>query len=409
MSEFFADYLEFSGGGETPAGFNRWAAIGMIGAWMERQVFFRFGGARLHTNQYIMLLGSAGTKKSTAINTAKRLLKSAGYSSVAAEKTSKEKFLIDLAEGGEVSERNLGSILDQALWGEVSEGDYRSIWVAKGEFNDFFANNILDFVSMLGELWDFEGVYENRIKNGQSVVIPNPTISILGGNTQTAFAAAFPPEAVGQGFFSRVIAVYAKPTGIKVTWPKISDEKEISEMVERLNNIKSSCIGEMFFSPTARHLVDKIYKTWKSIDDIRFEQYGNRRLTHLIKLSMIMAVTRESLEIGEEDVIRANTVLHHAEQYMPLAYGDFGVSRMSLQSHKIIQILDDSTGLTTQELWGKMQSDFDKIETFVACISGLEHANKIAMNAGRLYPKKKVIEQVQNDMLDYSYLSAEEL
>lgn len=409
MGEFFADYLEYSGGGETPQTFNRWAAIGMVGAWMGRQVHFKFGNANLHTNQYIMLLGSAGTKKNTAINTAKRLLKSAGYSSFASEKTSKEKFLQDLAESSSAGEKNLGNYLDESLWGEKDSSDFTEIWIAKGEFNDFFSNNILDFVSMLGELWDFEGVYENRIKSGASVLIPNPTISIVGGNTQTAFAAAFPPEAVGQGFFSRVLAIYAKPTGVKVTWPKSPSDSETAELVKRLHEIKEKCIGEIKFSETAKKLTEKIYTTWEPLSDIRFESYGNRRLTHLIKLAMIHAVSRCSTTVEEIDLVRANTVLSHAEEFMPRAYGDFGASKTSAQTHKILQIMDDSNGMTLQELWTFLQADFDKLENFTAAVSGLVHAGRMSNYEGKLYPVKKVIARVTNDILDYSYLTKEEL
>lgn len=408
MEDFFMAYLDYSSGGETPVTFNRWSAIGMLGAWMGRQVYFKFGGQRLHPNQYIMLLGSAGTKKNTAINTSKRLLKAAGYTTIAAEKTSKEKFILDMAESSEESEKGLGNVLDRALWGEVTQSEFREMWIAKGEFNDFFSNNILDFVSMLGELWDYEGAYENRIKNGTSVIIPNPTISILGGNTQTAFANAFPPEAVGQGFFSRVIAVYAKPTGTKVTWPKEPTEAETGQMVAKLTAIKEGCIGEVTMSSSTRNLVDKIYKSWEPIDDIRFESYGNRRLTHLIKIAMVFACSRLSLVIEDVDLIRANTVLHHAEQYMPAAYGDFGAAKNSAQTHKVLRIIEEHMGLTTQELWGKVSADFSKIDDFVMALSGLNHAGKIQTDKERIYPIKKVVPKIVSDTLDYGYLKKEE-
>jgi hypothetical protein len=403
--EFFNAYLDYSGGGETPAFFNRWSAIGMIGAWMGRQVYCKFGAQNLHTNMYIMLLGSAGTKKSTAIKTAKALLRSAGYSNFNAEKISKEKFLLDLGTGGDGGEKNLGNMLDAALWGEPSITDIRETWIAADEFNDFFANNILDFVSTLGVLWDYHGNYENRIKTGQSVIIPNPTISILGGNTQTAFAGAFPPEAVGQGFFSRVIAVYAKPTGVKVTWPKSPEDSDILAMVERLTAIKETCIGEVTYSAVAKSLIDKIYKTWEPIPDIRFQSYGNRRLTHLLKLSLIHAASRMSMEITELDVVRANTVLHHAEHFMPEAYGEFGVSKNSAQTHKILQILEETCGLTSAEVWAKVQNDFDRIDSFVTCISGMQHAGKIQTYQDKIFPVRRVVEEVQSDLLDYSYLT----
>ena len=405
-SDFFANYLEFSGGNEAPKLFHRWSAIGMVGAYMGRQVFFRFGDSKLHTNQFIMLLGSAGTKKNTAINMAKKLVKAAGYSSIAAEKTSKEKFLQDM---GEDKSDNQGNMLDQDLWGEISELDYRERWICKGEFNDFFAANILDFLSMLGELWDFEGPYDSKIKHGASPIIPNPTISILGGNTPTTFASTFPAEAMGQGFLSRVIAVHAKPTGEKITWPKIPDDKEREELIKKLAAMKTHCLGEMTCGEGAAELIDKIYKRWKPVPDVRFENYGNRRLVHLIKLGMIMAVTRQSMVIEKVDVVRANTVLHHTEQFMPDAYGEYGMSRNSAQIVKILKILDDTPGLTHAELWAKLQSDFDKIDNFVTCVSGMCHAGKIQNHSERIYPVKRIVMPVTNDMLDYGYLSKEEL
>ncbi|MFK5283171.1 hypothetical protein ACI3PL_26730, partial [Lacticaseibacillus paracasei] len=74
-------------------------------------------------------------------------------------------------------------------------------FIAADEFNNFIGLGNTDFISILGELWDYEGVYDYRLKNSKSVFIPYPTISILGGNTPTGFSQAFPPESIGQGFF----------------------------------------------------------------------------------------------------------------------------------------------------------------------------------------------------------------
>lgn len=408
--DFFSEYLDYTSGGETPAFFNRWSCIGMIGAWMGRQIYCPFGNAHLHTNQYIMLIGNAGTKKSTAIKTAKRLLREAGYSHFSATKISKEKFLLDLGTGDEGNEKNLGNILDQNLWGDDNSSDVRETWICADEFNEFFANNILEFVSTLGDLWDWEGPpYENRIKNGQSVIIPNPTINILSGNTPTAFATAFPPEIVGQGFFSRLLVIHAKPTGIKVTWPEKVDEQRTAYMVERLQAIKGYHFGEVNYTPAAKALVDKIYKSWKPLADVRFESYGNRRLTHLLKLSLVHAATRMSKEIDDIDVVRANTVLHHAEQFMGEAFGEFGASKMSTQVHKIMQVLENEPGLNTVQLWSHVQSDFDKLDSFVTCLSGIQHAGKIQTFKDQLFPVKRVIEPIHNDMIDYDWLSKEEM
>lgn len=409
-SDFFLRYLQYTSGTEVPATFNRWSAIGMIGAWLGRQVYCEFGEAKIYPNQFIKLMGSPGTKKSTAIKGAARLLREAGYDTFASEKTSKEKYLLDLgtAQGTGIT-GSVSDLLDHDLWGANNTSEVRENWITADEFNDFFANNILEFCSTLGKLWDYEGIYENRIKNGQSVVIPNPTISILGGNTQTAFAAAFPSEAVGQGFFSRVIAIYSRPSGRKIAWPKKPKQEDKIWLLNRLQEIKSYHFGLIKYGEGAEDLLEKMYKNWEKIDDVRFESYGQRRQTHLLKLTLLHAASRLSPTIEPEDCIRANTLLYHAERFMPMAFGEFGASRVSGQIHKILQILDSSVGMTTPEIWAHVQTDFDSIDQFVKTLSGMQHAGKIQSHGDTILPVKKVIQPIKNGIINYDYLTEEEI
>lgn len=408
--DFFDHYLEYTGGTEVPAHANRWSAIGMLGAWLGRDVYVKFGSAKLYANQYIMLLGEAGSKKSTAIKTAKRLLKTAGYTNFSAEKISKEKFLTELSKQHAAVGGAYDKFLDQQLFAEVSETEYCQTWICADEFNDFFANNIFEFVSTLGVLWDYEGKYENQVKHGESVVIPNPTVSILSGNTPTTFASTFPVEAIGQGFFSRILAVHIKSSGRRITRPKEPSEQDTTSMVRRINEIKEYHTGEVDITDESWELIDRIYQTWKPVGDTRFESYGNRRLTHLLKLCLIHACSRLSPRIDPIDVRRANTVLDYTEHFMPDAFGEFGNARNSGMTHKIIKELELSEELLNiHELWAKVQLDFDKIETFQAHISGMMQAGKLQFAGDKLLPKKRVLETPVNDLLDYRYMIAEEL
>lgn len=65
--DFFKHYLDYTSGTEVPAHANRWSAIGMLGAWIGRDLYVKYGSSKLYANQYIMLLGEAGSKKSTAV------------------------------------------------------------------------------------------------------------------------------------------------------------------------------------------------------------------------------------------------------------------------------------------------------------------------------------------------------
>jgi len=357
-----------------------------------------------------MLIGSPGTKKSSAIKIGAKLLKQAGYTTFAAKKTRQEKFLLDLAEqqegeGGE-------DILEQNLFGD---NDYDSrppaeCFVAADEFNNFIGVGNLDFMSILGELWDYEGTYDYKLKNSKSVHITDPTISILGGNTPTGFSHAFPTEAIGQGFFSRLLLVYGEPSGIKFTFPPPPDTDIQTKLIEYLHRIKSEMIGEVKMNQEAIQLLDLIYHKWKGIEDARFEHYTNRRLTHLIKLCLIVAASRISKTIEKQDVIYANTLLTFTEQLMPKALGEFGKAKNSDVAHKVMQLLDAAMELSIHKLWSHVHTDLDGRDKLVEIIGNLQLAGKVQAVAGvGFLPIRQRLKDGIEGATDWSLLTQTEL
>ncbi len=129
--DFIQKYLEYTSETECPTFFHRWTAITTLSAWLGRQIHFNHGHFTLYPNLYTMLIGSPGTKKSSAIKIGTKLVKQAGYKTFAAKKTRQEKFLLDLAEqsenqslseGGDVSESGR-DILEENLFGEVEDAE----------------------------------------------------------------------------------------------------------------------------------------------------------------------------------------------------------------------------------------------------------------------------------------------
>lgn len=406
-SDFISQYLSYVGETEAPIFYHRWCCISIIGTILARQYKFKFGHSDINPNQYIMLIGNPGARKSTAIKLAKDVLKSTGYDTISADKSSKEKFLEDLEAscgGGGVE-----GILNQNLWGDMEDINPAEMYIACDEFNDFIGHGNFEFISLLGSLWDFRGMYKNRIKSGRSVTIPDPTINILGGNTHVNFARAFPPDILGQGFFSRLLLINGEPTGKKITYPKTPSTQDTLAITSLLNEIKLTAMGEADITPTAYNLLDKIYQSWKGLDDIRFEHYSNRRFNHLIKLCLICSASSFSSCITDEHVVRANTILTHTEHLMPKALGEFGKSKNSDISHKIMQVIGNADHIVSiKELWESLHADMEKINDLSEMLRNLSAANKIQTIQGGFLPMKKVIEEVRSDVLDYSYLTTEE-
>lgn len=379
--DFFNHYISYmaDSAGEVPAFFNRWSLISGIGALLGRKYYLSHGNFQINPNIYCMLIGSPGTRKSSAIKLLKKFILAAGYDKIAASKTTKEKFLMDLAGIGEDdSPADAQSILDQNLWGDEPEiKEDAELFVMADEFNNFLGNGNIEFISLLGELWDYEGIYESRTKNFKAVKVQNPTISILGGNTPTNLATGFPPEVFGQGFFSRILLIYGEPNGRKIAFPTVPSAAAASEIIEYLRRIKA-LQGGVSLSERAQKLLERIYTEYTGFPDVRFESYSNRRFNHLIKVCLITAASRLSNKIERADVIYANTVLVHAEHLMPKALGEFGKSRNSDISHRVITLLESADGLMTfKDIWKHVSSDLEKMQDLATMLQNLVSADKI--------------------------------
>jgi len=423
---FIEQYLEYTAKTECPKFFHRWTAINSLAAYLGRSIHFKHGHFTIYPNLYTMLIGSPGTKKSSAIKIGAKLIKQAGYKTFAAKKTRQEKFLLDLAEqserrfmaqGGSLTAEG-SDILEQNLFGTEEQEDPADayldrppaeMYVAADEFNNFIGINNLDFVSILGELWDYEGVYDYKLKSADSVFIPHPTVNILGGNTPTGFAHAFPPETIGQGFFSRLLLVYGEPTGVKYTFPPEPSEELQGVLIHTLHRIKAEVSGEVELTPEAEEAIDKIYHTWEGLDDMRFEHYANRRLAHLIKLCMVVMASRISTRMEKRDVIEANTLLTFTELLMPKALGEFGRSKNSAVAHRVMAVIDAANApITLQGIWKAVHQDLDNRNQLIEMLNNLQVADKIQPVGGGYLPLKPVRDLEATGLVNFTLLTKEE-
>lgn len=410
MRDFFDLYLHYTRDTEATATFHRWSAIVGIGAYLERNVWIQHGASQIYPNHYVMLLGESGSRKSAAIKGFVRILKEAGYKSLAAEKTSKEKFSQDLAAIHHTDDTG-----DDLLWGDIDDSAITPILIANDEANDFFGLNNIEFLSLLGSWWDYNGTYEVKYKTSKSDSIPNPTPSILVGNTPTNFSLAFPPTIIGQGFFSRILLVHGERTRGKITWPTPPPPEATAAVVQALQQIKMSCVGEMVPTPQARKLADHIYKGVENVTDERFASYFNRRFTHLLKLSVVVAASQGRTIIDEDVLIQANTYLTYIQNLMPKALGEYGRSQDSAIVQKIMSHIHRSqTPVTLKEIAKQVASDISNMVALRQIIEKLVHAEKVTWSGGGLVAvHQELLSQItdsESRFVDFdTYLTPEEL
>ncbi len=402
---------------EAPKRYHQWTYLSCVAAMVGRNSYLPFGMDNIYPNHFIMLIGSPAARKSSAIKAGTKLLKAADYTTISRGRTSKEKFLLDLSghvddtgmshnpalalsDGNKVAIQNL---FDTDLADLGTNDEPCETLIAADEFNNYIGTGNFEFISLLGELWDVPPDYPVRVKNSKSYTINKPCVNIIAGNTPTGFAAAFPPDILGQGFASRLILVYGERTNIRTTLPKQPDAEVVATLAHHLQQVRLLVCGEfnIDLGGAAYEALDKLYKNWKSLEDTRFSNYSGRRFSHLLKLSLLFAANKLRTDIRLEDVIAANTLLTATEHDMPAALGEFGRSKNSEVSNKIIEMVNTSDSIVSvAQLWKECQIDMDKQASMIELVTGLSRAGKIQSVRGGFLPVKKVLKEGSLEYFD---------
>ena len=143
---------------------------------------------------------------------------------------------------------------------------------------------------------------------------------MIAGTQPSYLGDILPDSAYGMGFTSRCIMVYA---GEKVKVPLFSNpSKSVSLGDSLLNDLKSISVIQGPFKIS--NSTKKLFEAWHMSNDKdapnhpKLANYTPRRITHVMKLSMISAVAKgNELVINDEDFYEAKNMLLHAENLMP--------------------------------------------------------------------------------------------
>lgn len=311
----------------------------------------------IYPNMYTILLGPPAARKSTAVNLASKMLRQTGYTHISKGKTSAEQFLMDLSLGYNnlrISAKDLDIVSNLSLADTGESFTNHHVLIEAGELQDFLGNSNVTFISQLTNLWDNQDEHPYRTKNGANELISEPTISLLGGATQTSFKKVFPVDVVGQGLLSRFLLIYGSGPRSKIYNPKPLDESLSLAIVKGMKDMITgkNIPREYTMSDTAFEYSRHLYEVSASeITDPRFQYYTGRRNDHYMKLAIQIAAMNLHQEITANDCVLANTILTYTEKFMPLALGEFGQDHGAENTEHLFRLIKNSpNGITLKDL-----------------------------------------------------------
>lgn len=312
-------FLEYSDILPSPRMFRKWAAVGILAGAMEQKVWTKTSGLILYPNLYMILVGPPGVGKSAVLAQSERMLRSVQDLCIAPSSVTTAS-LVDSVH--DAARKVLYPVFMQ----------FNSLTVVASELGVFLPQYDPAYMNTLCKMFDGE-LYEERRRSTKShIKIDKPQLTIIGGTTPSYLNSFLPDGAWDQGFTARTIFVYngesVRPSlfGAEPNYKTL--EKIYIDLLNDLNSI-AALTGEVTWTEEAKAAISGFYESGMHPipDHGKLSHYTPRRIMHLIKLCMIVSVSRSStLVIEKEDYLTAKQLLLEAEAAMPDIFKSMGTS-----------------------------------------------------------------------------------
>jgi hypothetical protein len=375
LPDFIDSYLKYTERTEPVDQFKTWTAISVIASALQRKVFMEWGPSLVfYPNLYIVLVAPSGSRKSVAMNPGLSLITDAGIP-IASNATTWQALVRKLKDN------NMTDVEPET--GTVH--CHSSLTIFSKEFTVFLGFQNRELMSSLCDWYDCDNIwsYDTISRNEEKII--GVWVNLMGATTPSLIRESLPTNAIGGGLTSRIIFVYGKGKGKTISIPSVSiEEKELYKLL--LHDLEQIKMLSGQFKAT-RGFVDAwhIWYTQTSdaepvFKDPRLEGYVERRPTHLMKLAMIMSVSRggNDLVVTEKDLGRALSYLVEAETSMFNVFEGIGKSSIAgtiqdvltyilINKHREIPLSDIAQRFYSDADYNTMQNILHTIQSMSKC------------------------------------------
>lgn len=385
---------------EAPEIFHFWTGVSVLAGALRRRVWIEQRHFQWTPNFYIIFVAPPGVAtKSTTIDAGMRLLAEVDGIHFGPDSMTWQSMIEALKDAHEMvlsGEGDLDMLPQCCITCSVSE---------LGTFLDP-SNDAM--MSVFTDLWDGKvKVWKRRTKLDGEKAIENPWINIIACTTPSWLQQNFPEAAIGGGFASRTVFVYAGEKRQLVAYPSLHiDEDAYADeqraLVQDLAKI-SQMVGEFKLTPAAFRWGESWYEEhWSSrpihMASERWGGYFARKQTHIHKLAMVLSAAESpSFEISESHLQIALRMVTATESDMQRVFDSIGSPRESAATRELMQYITAYKTISKSELWRMCMHNMDR-KMFTESVTAAIEANFIGQRPDgsgglELYLKRPAIEQ----------------
>ena len=379
LRNWLDSYLLYTDNHEPIRLYKEWMGVATLCAAMGRKVWFPWEKF-IYPNMYILLIGPPSARKGTAIFPAKNILR-ANNVPLCAEAITREAFFEDM-EAATVSLKDMPP--------EYTCEFSSTYTVFSDEFTSFIGYDRGEFLANLCDLWDCPDHWTYRTKGRGVNRMRGVCLNLVAGTTPELLCKNLPAEAIGGGFTSRTIMVYADRKARTITDPRPSAQDKLlfnmlCQDIAHIHTLRGafSCTDEWLKS------YDNFYQEQDRnppITHFKFEHYLGRRQTHLQKLCMALSIARsDKLCLEQEDFDRAVDLLVRTEKVMPAVFAGHGRVASATIRPRLIHYMRKKGTTTFADLHAHFANDMSLLE-LEETLKSFYHADEITVKVQGIGP-----------------------
>lgn len=311
-------FLTYTKDRNSPEIFRRWVILHAVGSAVERRVWGQAHTDVIYPNMYVFLIGPPGVGKTQAIKPILNPLRKSQSCTLAPNDMSKQGLLDAFPASYKTS----------FYKGDPFDFHYMAAYIT--EITNLMSEYNKDLAGLLTALWDCEDMNEEVKRHGKGKTLVFPGLSLCLGAATESLGSIITPDLWGSGFMARVVLVYCEQEvqAIKDMFAMPPDntamELEIEMRLGRLGQLN----GPMTWEREAEDLMNHFRLNQKDTEPPHrnLAHYNTRRWMQVYKLSMIWALSEESMTIEPLHFHNALASLLEAEQTMSDVFGSMNIS-----------------------------------------------------------------------------------
>ena len=243
MASFLHNYREYTKGTEAHPTYHTFSALVALSSIISRRVWVDMGHFKVFPNLYVVLVGPAGNRKTSAMTPAKNLIRELKLP-FSAECVTKEKLVLDL----QAQETIVASMPEIYKDFKV----YTPMTIMVTELSEFLGAGGIGMINFLTTIYD-QDYYDIRTKNKGDASIKGPYLTLLACTTPDWITTYLRQDVISGGFSRRAIFVYETDKAGRIAFPEITPEMHTAwqSMVSDAKHLLT-LRGPMSWDPAAK-------------------------------------------------------------------------------------------------------------------------------------------------------------